>query len=56
MEEFLTDYVKMLAENREVNLNDAQVAAIVNSLQSTDEIWDTLDMYANQEIDNVKGE
>ena len=51
MEEFLKDYVQMIAEAREVKLNSSQLQAIVNSLRAGEELWDTFDSFVNDEID-----
>lgn len=50
MEEFLTDYVQMMAEAQEIDLNPAKVASIVNSLQQDEELWDTFDSFVNNAI------
>lgn len=51
MEEFLKDYVQMIAEAREIELNDSQLQVIVNSLREDESLWDIFDSYVNDEID-----
>lgn len=51
MEEFLRDYVQMMAEQQEIELDEARMLEIVNNLMSEDEIWETLDMYINNELE-----
>ena len=51
MEEFLKDYVQMIAEAREVELNSSQLQVIVNSLRADEELWDTFDSFVNDKID-----
>ena len=50
MEEFLKDYVQMIAEVRGLKLNGSQLQTIVNNLHQEDEIWNTLDSYVMEEI------
>ena len=50
MEEFLTDYVEMMADANEIELNKTQMQSIVNNLRQEDEIWDILDSYVTEEI------
>ena len=50
MEEFLKDYVQMMADANEIKLNKDQMQTIVNNLHQEDEIWDTLDSYVIEEI------
>lgn len=50
MEEFLKDYVKMIADTNEIKLNKTQMQTIVNNLRQEDEIWDVLDSYVTEEI------
>lgn len=50
METFLKDYVEMIAEVKEIKLTETQLNTIVNNLMETEEIWDTLDYYVNEEI------
>lgn len=45
MKEFLTDYVKMIADNHETNLTDEQLNKVVYSLMENEELWDTFDSY-----------
>lgn len=45
MKEFLTDYVKMIANNHETNLTDEQLNKVVYSLMENEELWDTFDSY-----------
>ena len=51
MEEFLTNYVQMIAEARELELNNSQIKRIVNSLRDDESLWDMFDSYVNDEID-----
>ena len=51
MEEFLTDYVEMIAEARELELNNSQIKRIVNNLRDDESLWDIFDSYVNDEID-----
>lgn len=51
MEEFLKDYVQMIAEVRELELNNPQLQRIVNCLRADEELWDTFDSFVNDEID-----
>lgn len=50
MEEFLKDYVEMMADANEIELNKTQMQSIVNNLRQEDEIWDILDSYVTEEI------
>lgn len=54
MEEFLTDYVKMMAEAKDMNLSQAQMQEIVNNLQDNEDLWDTFDGYVGDELDAVE--
>lgn len=45
MEKFLKDYVKMYANANGSNLSKKQLQEIVNSLMNEEEIWNTLDSY-----------
>lgn len=51
MEEFLKDYVQIMAEVREIELNDSQLQVIVNNLREDESLWDIFDSYVNDEID-----
>lgn len=51
MEEFLNDYVQMIAEARELKLNNPQLQSIVNRLQENESLWDIFDSYVNDTID-----
>ena len=51
MEEFLKDYVQMIAEVRGLELNGSQLQTIVNNLRNDDSLWDIFDDYVNDEID-----
>lgn len=51
MEKFLEDYVQMMAEVREKNLNNSQLQSIVNRIQSDETLWDIFDSYVNDAID-----
>ena len=54
MEKFLKDYVQMYAESSEVDINRAQVATIVNRLMNEDDIWDTLDSYISDYLEEME--
>ena len=51
MEEFLKDYVQMIAEARNIELNGLELQRIVNNLRENEELWDMFDSYVNDEID-----
>ena len=53
MDEFLEDYVVMLAEANDIELTEDQVEAIVNNLRAEDGLWDTVDFYVNNAIAEV---
>ena len=55
MENFIKDYVEMIAESQEINLTEKQINKIVNNLMNEDEIWDMFDTYINEEIKNLLG-
>ena len=50
MEEFLKDYVEMIADVNKITLSKTQMQTIVNNLRQEDEIWDVLDSYVTEEI------
>lgn len=52
MDEFLTDYVKMMADAQDLELDPAEVASIVNRLKDEEAIWDTVDFYIHQAFDS----
>lgn len=52
MKRFLTSYVKMLLEAREMKLDNEEIQLIVNDLMEDDELWDTFDYYINDYLDN----
>jgi hypothetical protein len=52
MEEFLRNYVQMMAEQQEIELDEARMLEIVNNLMGEDEIWDTLDSHINNKLNN----
>ena len=54
MEKFLKDYVKMYAESGEIELNPSQITALVNYLMNEDEIWDTLDSYIYDYLEEME--
>lgn len=54
MEDFLRDYVQMMAETQDVELDESKLQEIVNKLMGEDEIWETLDMYVNNELEGVR--
>ena len=51
MEEFLKDYVQMIAEARDIELNELELQRIVNSIRDDESLWDMFDSYVNDEID-----
>jgi hypothetical protein len=50
MEEFLRDYVQMIAEQQDIELDEARMLEIVNNLMDEDEIWNALDSHVNDEL------
>ena len=54
MERFLREYVKMYAESNGIKINAEQLDNIVNNIQGEDEIWDTLDYYVSQELEEME--
>lgn len=56
MKEFLTDYVKMIADNHETDLTNEQLNLLVDSLMENDELWDTFDSYIYELLDRVDEE
>lgn len=54
MEEFLNDYVQMMAEAQEIELNDSELQTIVNNLMENEVIWDVLDEHINDEFDDME--
>ena len=55
MEEFLNDYVQMIAEANDIELTPAQLMEIVNNLESEEDMWDFVDMCVNEEIARATG-
>lgn len=53
MEEFLTDYIQMIAESRELELNPQQVATLVNRMAAEEALWDTVDFYIHEAFDKL---
>ena len=54
MEKFLKDYVKMYAETAEVELTKDQLASIVNRIMNEDDIWDTMDSYISDYLEEME--
>ena len=54
MEEFLRSYVRMMAETMEIKLTRKQLQTIVHNLECEDEIWETLDSYIQDELEDVE--
>lgn len=52
MEEFLNDYVQMIAEAQDIELNNKQLQVIVNRIREDESLWDTFDSYIIDEIEN----
>lgn len=51
MEEFLTDYIQMMAEAQDIELDESTLQEIVNSIAANEVIWDVLDEHINYEFD-----
>lgn len=54
MEEFLKDYVEMMADARDMELSPDQIQEIVNSLQEDEDLWDMFDGFVNDQLDTVE--
>lgn len=54
MENFLLNYVEELAEEKDIELSRLQVCQIVNNLMDSDELWDTIDSFIHNELNNIK--
>ena len=54
MEEFLNDYVQMMAKAQEIELDKSTLQEIVNNLMENEEIWDVLDEHINNEFDDME--
>ena len=54
MEDFLKDYVEMMADSRDMNLSKEQIQEVVNSLQEDEDLWDMFDGYVNDQLDTVE--
>lgn len=50
MKEFLNEYVKDVAEARDIELDSKTLEDIVNSLMQCDEIWEVLDEHIDEEF------
>lgn len=53
MEKFLKDYVKMYVETAEIELTKDQLASIVNRIMEEDDIWDTMDSYITDYLEEM---
>ena len=51
MEEFLTDYIQMMAEAQDIELDESMLQEIVNSIAANEVVWDVLDEHINYEFD-----
>ena len=51
MEDFLTDYVEMMADAKDMELTPDQIQDIVNNLQDNEELWDIFDGYVSDQLD-----
>lgn len=51
MEEFLTDYIQMMAEVQEIELDESTLQEIVNSIAANETVWEVLDEHINYEFD-----
>lgn len=54
MEDFLKDYVEMMADARDMELTPDQIQDIVNSLQEDEDLWDMFDGFVNDQLDTVE--
>lgn len=55
MEDFLSDYVFMIAEANEYNnIDEKQLAQIVTNLANNDDLWNTFDGYVYEELKKIK--
>ena len=54
MEDFLKDYVEMMAETREIEVSSIQLQEIVNNLMDNEMIWDILDEQVNCELEELE--
>lgn len=54
MEKFLKDYVKMYVETAEIELTKDQLASIVNRIMEEDDIWDTMDSYIADYLEEME--
>ena len=52
MEEFLKDYIQMMAEAQEIKLDESTLQDIVNSIAANEVVWDVLDEHINYEFDD----
>lgn len=48
MDEFLRDYVQMMADAKEIELSEEEIENMVERLKCEDAIWDTVDFYIHQ--------
>lgn len=56
MEDFLTDYVNMYADARDIEIDDELMTTIVDGLMNEDEIWDILDSYISDYLEEKEEE
>lgn len=56
MENFLLNYVEQLAEASDKKLDQDQRCEIVNNLMDNEELWDTIDSFIYDELDNIEGD
>lgn len=54
MEKFLKDYVKMYVETAEIELTKDQLTSIVNRIMEEDDIWDTMDSYITDYLEEME--
>ena len=52
MEEFLRDYIEMIAEARDQDINSEQLKNAVDFIKNNDEIWETFDNYIGIVLDD----
>lgn len=51
MREFLTNYIKMIAENHDTDLTNDRLNEMVEDLMENEELWDTFDSYIYDLLD-----
>ncbi len=51
MEDFLNDYIQMMAEAQDIELDESTLQEIVNSIAANETVWEVLDEHINYEFD-----